>query len=314
MIESILCQTNPPAEFIIVDDGSTDGSARIASDYTQSGLRLFSQENLGAASARNRAISESSGSYVIFIDADDIVAPTHLQSLRASLVGHGRCVALSRWSRFHISIDEAIFPKRRTENDMSGVDWLLLDWANCEPMTQPGMIMIPRVLIDRSGGWNEELSLNDDFEFFARVISLSEGVRFAPDAKLYYRSGLADTLSGRKSPAAVRSAFISVTAGTSHLLAAENSPRTRSVCANMLKQFDYTYYPYYWGLRKEICKRVKELGGATCSPPGPPRFHKLRRFTGWKIARLVQRCFDWRALYRVAKKNVIQESTEAGCP
>ena len=68
----------------------------------------------------------------------------------------------------------------------------------------------------------------------------------------------------------------------------EDSPRSQLAAANMLKTFDYTIYPAYPALRRKVCQRVKELGGSTLAPDGPPGFHKLRRFVGWKGARLVE--------------------------
>lgn len=287
-IESILVQTLPPLEIVIVDDGSTDNSSGIVKEYGGQGVSLITSANFGAAAARNLAYQASTGDYIVFLDADDILGPRYLEAQRTKLTSTIRCLALSRWTRFISSVDEAIFPDRPTEFDMSGVDWLVTDWEFGAPMTQPGMFMIPRSLIDDYGGWHEELSLIDDFEFFARIISRSDGVRFAPDARLYYRSGRKGSLSSRNSDEAVLSAFHSLMAGTSHLLEVENSQRTRRACANLIKHFDYTYYPHHSELRRLACKRASELGGASAIPFGPPRFHSLRRFTGWKIARRVQ--------------------------
>jgi hypothetical protein len=57
----------------------------------------------------------------------------------------------------------------------------------------------------------------------------------------------------------------------------------------MLQAFEYEHYPKYPDLRAEIRFRVAQLGGAEIAPIGPPGFHKLRRWTGWKAARHVQR-------------------------
>lgn len=216
------------------------------------------------------------------------MSPRHVENLLSRLRSDPRCVALSRWIRFTGTTDGLRFPDRATERDMPGPDWLFADWTGARPMTQSGMFLIPRDLIDREGGWDPRLSLIDDFEFFARIISGSRGVRFAPEAGLYYRSGLSGSLSGERSRKAVESAFLSLTLGTGHLLAAEDSARTRRVCANILQDFDYTYYPDHADLREQARRRVIALGGANLEPDGPPGFHKLRRLTGWKIARRIQ--------------------------
>ncbi len=288
-LESLLAQTRLADEIIVVDDGSTDESAAKVESYVDRGVQLVRQDNRGASAARNRAFAASTGQFVIFVDADDLVGPHHLESLLACLLEHPLCVALSKWDRFHHTPEEARFPDRPTECDMRGIDWLMLDWERGRPMTQSGMILIPRVLIEEYGGWDERLSLLDDFEFFARIISRSDGVRFAPKGRLYYRSGLSNTLSGRKSKEAVLSAFNSIMWGISHVLTIEDNPHIRRICANMCQDFEYMYYPKHADLTAEARCRATELGGSTRGPDGPPGFHTLRRFFGWKIARCLQR-------------------------
>lgn len=288
-LESVLKQTLSPIEIIVVDDGSVDGSAEVVDRYISRGVQLIRQPNRGASAARNRAFASSMGAFVMFIDADDLIAPAHLESLHHRLVEEPSCVALSRWDRFYSDPSEARFPNRETELDLPGVDWLVLDWRIARPMTQSGMFLIPRELIEEHGGWDEDLSLIDDFEFFARIISRSGGVRFAPEARLFYRSGLSQSLSSRKTRTAVESALRSLILGTSYLLEAEDSQRTRRVCANLLQDFEYTYYPRHPDLCVIARARAIELGGATLDPDGPPGFHKLRRFLGWKLARRVER-------------------------
>ena len=72
-IESVLAQTYPHWEMIIVNDGSKDHSEAIAQSYAEkdSRIRVFSQSNGGSASARNHGIREAKGRYMVFLDADD---------------------------------------------------------------------------------------------------------------------------------------------------------------------------------------------------------------------------------------------------
>ena len=105
---------------------------------------------------------------------------------------------------------------------------------------------------------------------------------------MYYRSGLAGSLSRQKSLEAAESAFLSLILGAEHLLAVHDNEQIEGACANMLQTFEFEFYPAHAELRRKMRDRILELGGGTLEPPGPPAFHTLRRWVGWRAARSVQ--------------------------
>lgn len=89
-LASIRAQTVQPLELIIVNDGSTDNFNEIIKKIDKSGLntKIVRQSNQGAAAARNRGFRESTGEYVIFLDADTVAKPKMLEKMAAMLAAH----------------------------------------------------------------------------------------------------------------------------------------------------------------------------------------------------------------------------------
>lgn len=291
-LESVLAQSWRPIEIIAVNDGSTDRTGEILDSCRNRGVQVIHQENKGQCAAANRALSAATGQLIKFFDADDLLAPDMIRLQVESLSGRSDAVAMGEWARFYSKTSEAEFKPLPMYRNAKPAEWLAAEWSGGEPMMQCALWLIPRDVLERAGGWDERLSLINDFEFFTRVLLTAREIIFAPNAKVYYRSGVLGSLSGQRSRRAVESQFLSLMLGTCHLLKAENSVRTRRACANILQTFEYEHYPRYPDLRAQVRERVAELGGADIKPAGPPGFHKARAWLGWKAARYVQRAAE----------------------
>jgi len=88
-IESVLRQTHPSVEVIVVDDGSTDDSAEVAAGYPD--VVCIRQRNLGQSAAQNRGLDSATGEFVLFLDADDELAPGALEGLVGCLSQRSEC-------------------------------------------------------------------------------------------------------------------------------------------------------------------------------------------------------------------------------
>lgn len=92
-IRSVLAQSNPPSEVIVVDDGSVDDSAAVAKSFGPP-VRYLAQTNLGPAAARNLGIRHAKGIFLAFIDADDLWTPEKLAHQLAVLCVTPTCEAV----------------------------------------------------------------------------------------------------------------------------------------------------------------------------------------------------------------------------
>lgn len=289
-MRSVLDQTHRDLELIVVDGGSSDDSWQVIESFLRDQrvkpLRIDWSDVLNAAATRNRGLNAACGEYVKFVDADDLLHREMVQKQFERMEGRNDCVASSEWGRFYNDDLSTYHPNRQSVwRDMDAREWLVESWMDARPMTQCGMFLIPRALLDQVGGWDEKLTLIDDFEFFARVLCAANEVLFTPDCPMHYRSGVAGSLSGTKSDKAIESAYLSASMGVDHLLAKLADARSKRACANIMQDFVYTFYPARPDLRAKAEARVRELGGADIAPGGGGKFHLARRFIGWKLAR-----------------------------
>jgi glycosyltransferase involved in cell wall biosynthesis len=261
-------------------------------------VKVIHQENLGQCAAANRAYAESTGSYIKFFDADDLLEPKTIEWQMERLAGSQTAVASAEWGRF-FDDDLATFKlnPERVWRDLPALDWLVESWSDAWPMMQCALWLIPRPVLERSGLWDTSLSLINDFEFFTRVLCHATEVRFTPGARLYYRSGVAGSLSRSLSRPAVESAFHSLMKGTGYLADRRNDKTARLSCANVLQEFVYTHYPAHGDLCRRVEARINELGGSNLPPPVSPAFAPLCHLLGWKAVRRMQR-WKWKLMPR----------------
>ena len=179
--QSALDQSVRDIELIVVDDGSTDGTAEALAAIADSRLRVIVQPNAGAAAARNRGITEARGRYVAFLDSDDRFLPDHLADLLPLLAQGDDVVAYCR-----VVVDRGggrhfLKPWREIRAD-EGVDRYLM----CERgFIQTSSVALRRALAQRVR-YREDVGFGDDTDFAVRL-SLA-GARFlmAPRATVFW--------------------------------------------------------------------------------------------------------------------------------
>ena len=178
-IRSILAQTFTDFEFIIIDDGSTDGSRAIIQRLEDPRIRLIAQENWGLAAALNRGIGLARGAYMARMDADDISAPTRLAEQVDFLDAHPEIGMVG--SSFH-QIDEAgrvtALTPVLTTNEEIQCHLLEQNWF-CH-----GSVMVRRECLDEAGGYDETFTSAQDYDLWLRI---SEAYQVANLSKPLYR-------------------------------------------------------------------------------------------------------------------------------
>jgi O-antigen/teichoic acid export membrane protein/glycosyltransferase involved in cell wall biosynthesis len=312
-LRSALAQTWEPKEIIVVDDGSSDETLAIARQFESNCVRVFTQKNQGAAAARNNAFSLSHGDYIQWLDADDLLAPDKVARQMEEL---GQCrnkreLLSSAWGLFMYRHYRAEFVPTELWCDLSPVEWLLRKMGQNLYM-QSASWLVSRELTEAAGPWDTRLLSDDDGEYFCRVLLASDGVRFVPESKVYYRGpGLAfRSLSyiGR-STRKLDAHWLSMQLHIGYLRSLEDSERARAACLRYLQTSLIYFYPENRDIVKQAELMAIDLGGELGLPSLSWKYSWMKTILGWRRAKHGQQLllsFRWwlervsdKALFRI---------------
>lgn len=293
-VQSALDQTYPAIEIILVDDGSTDDTLAVAAGFASPQVKLIAQANQGASAARNQALAVAQGEYVQYLDGDDLLSLNKIALQVARLAPGGECLALAKLIHFWDG-EDPLQARWNPEDACFCCDsddpaaWLvrLLGGEGRGGMTHPAAWLIPRAVAERAGPWDEALSLDDDGEYFARVILASGGIAYTPEGCSYYRkhrggSSLSGACSERHHWSALRSHDLK----SQYLLTHTTDPKARQALARGYMERAVQAYPAYPAVTRAAEARIRQLGGTAYRPTlGGWKGELLGHLLGWKAAR-----------------------------
>jgi glycosyltransferase involved in cell wall biosynthesis len=173
-------------------------------------VKVYQQENAGTCNARNKAFEYSTGDFIQYLDADDLLSEDKITEQIKLFEKYGSSIVAScRWDKFYQDPEEATFPHRYQDKDWEyPIDWLINSWEG-KGVGQTSIWLTPRKLIENAGPWNESLQINQDGEFFNRVLLQASAIKYSPKAKVYYRTGNPESISRKASRAKAESLLLS---------------------------------------------------------------------------------------------------------
>lgn len=201
-LDAVLKQTYKNWECILIDDGSVDASVKIAKEYANSDnrfkvLQRSERRRKGAATCRNIGIENSNGSYIQFLDSDDLLESNKLESQISKLnKSDNYTLSTCKWGRLDKGMEHPKkYEKLPIYKDFKNPSHLLKIFGTKETFFPVHCYLTPIQLINKAGKWNEELTINDDGEYFSRVLLKAEQIIFDDHTYAIYRSGSGNRLS-----------------------------------------------------------------------------------------------------------------------
>ena len=184
-LASVNAQTFRDFELIVVDDGSTDDSLRVAKstmDSAEVEHVLISQENAGVSTARNNGVNASHGDYICFLDADDWWAPTFLERMdwlineypEAGIYGTNYYYVKNGRQRVCVTTAETGY-----------INYCKVYAEKLQMPLWTGAVCMPRRIFDEFGGFRTHLRLGEDFDLWIKV-ALKYKVAFLDEALSFY--------------------------------------------------------------------------------------------------------------------------------
>jgi glycosyltransferase involved in cell wall biosynthesis len=182
-IDSALGQTRPAAEVIVVDDGSTDDSARVLQPRAEE-VRVVRQANRGVSAARNAGAALAKGDLLAFLDADDAWRPEKLAEQTALFV------ASPDLGLVHCGMEEVDAQGRTLRTRVDGLDGRVAEemllFRRTAILGGGSGAVVPRALFEQVGGFDESLATSADWDLHHRIARRAP-VGFVPRVLLRYR-------------------------------------------------------------------------------------------------------------------------------
>lgn len=291
---SICRQTYDQLEIIVVNDGSSDDGPSIVERIAQMDgrIRLIQQANKGQCAASNAGFKQSRGTYVKFFDADDILTPgtisNQVKALEGKTENDASYIDYIRFYDDDLSTTNRYVLPALINSDCMPIEYI--KFHGTPQMYNNALWLFHRKIFEKSGLWDERLSVNNDGEFFPRVLKYVNRLYYAPGSLVYYRTNFnSGSLSQTVSLKGLQSALLSVDLMAAHVRTLEVSEAIEKIIAQSYAQVLEMSFPAEPSITKQVEERLQKFDKSYYSISKSGRlYNTLRSLLGWKFARRMQ--------------------------
>ena len=188
-LDSVINQTYKPAEIIVVDNGSSDGTLKFLREQYPK-ITILTENKIGVSSARNKGIKKSINQWIALLDSDDAWHPRKLETQTSMLDS-----ALKEYNLIHT--DEVWFRNNKHINQMKKhkkQGGYIFERCLSLCCISPSSVLFKKNILDKVGLFDESLPVCEDYDMWLKICS-SEEVLFAQDKLTYKYGGHKDQLS-----------------------------------------------------------------------------------------------------------------------
>lgn len=297
-IRSAMDQTWTNLEIILIDDGSKDNSYAVASSFDDERISIFRQENSGASAARNKGLREAKGEFIQYLDADDLISSGKIEAQMRLLLDNKDYLCTCPTVYFFEDEDPLQQPEGHSwisNGSSDPVDFLIkLYGGDLIGPEYGGMIAVHSWLcstdiIKKAGPWDETLSMDDDGEYFCRVMLAAKGICYAENAVSYYRKHLtAKSLTASLNEKTYLSMLKAIDLKYQHLKTVfSDTLLLNKIFATFYWTTGVSTYPHFKNISGEAIKKAKTLGYSGKKYHSGPVSNLLVKVLGWRVMRRI---------------------------
>lgn len=297
-INSALNQSWPNKEIIIVDDGSTDDSYKIAKSYNSNMVKVYRQKNSGAANARNIAFRKSTGDYIQYLDADDLMDADKIKFQMELLFKYNYdpdILVFGGWLEFDDGKD-LDFTIRRDHKCLKdyipAYEAIIQCWKVSFPLIPIHTFLIPRGLIEKAGEWREYYKKHEDCEFFARLLFYSKNLVCCKSSMVYYRN-VEGSLSKPNSSEKIFSELQVIREITEIILSRTTSVDAKYACSLHYTEFIESRYPLNKPYLDDAYNDLKKYGLSFLTSHRGYSYKLLYALFGWRMTKQLLKPYSY---------------------